>query len=101
MEAPTDVGGIQTFLGCVNYLLEFTPNFSHITEPLRRLTQVRKYEFAWQSKQQREFEHIILRYVYITKCCGERIRELSNKDILLAAQSSQQWYLEKFFNELL
>ena len=38
MKPPTGVKGVQTFLGCVNYLLQFIPNLSDLTEPLQKLT---------------------------------------------------------------
>ncbi|XP_018493735.1 uncharacterized protein K02A2.6-like [Galendromus occidentalis] len=58
MKPPTNVKETQTFLGCVNYLMQFIPNLSKTTEPLRRLTQTDKYDFAWQSEQQEAFEKI-------------------------------------------
>ena len=58
MQRPTDVKGVQTFWGCVNYLLQFLPNLTEITEPLRRLTQTNKFEFAWQGQQEKAFKEI-------------------------------------------
>ena len=58
MPRPTDAKGVQTFLGCVNYLLQFIPNLSEVTEPLRQLTQTEKFEFAWQSRQEEAFAEI-------------------------------------------
>lgn len=58
MPRPIDVKGVQSFLGCVNYLLQFVPNLSELTEPLRRLTETKKYEFAWQSQQEKAFHEI-------------------------------------------
>lgn len=58
MPRPTDVKGIQTFLGCANYLLQFIPNLSEMTEPLRRLCQTEKFDFAWQGQQEEAFTKI-------------------------------------------
>ena len=37
MKAPTSKSELETFLGTVTYLSEFTPNLSEITSPLRML----------------------------------------------------------------
>lgn len=58
MKPPKDVTGVQTLLGCVNYLLQFVPNLAEITKPMRKLTQVDKHNFAWLPDQQRAFEKI-------------------------------------------
>ena len=38
MPSPTDVKGVQRFLGFVNYLSKFLPQLNDICEPLRKLT---------------------------------------------------------------
>ena len=37
MENPTDVAGVQRFIGTVNYLVHFLPNLSSICDELRQL----------------------------------------------------------------
>ncbi|XP_063962569.1 uncharacterized protein K02A2.6-like [Lytechinus pictus] len=39
MPNPTDVAGVQRFIGFVNYLSKFLPGLSDLCEPLRKLTQ--------------------------------------------------------------
>ena len=46
MEEPSDVKGLQTFLGMANYLSRFTPRLSHLTSPLRELCKKERH-FQW------------------------------------------------------
>ena len=46
MPSPTDVKGVQRFLGFVNYLSKFLPQLSDVCEPLRKLT-VKGVEWCW------------------------------------------------------
>ncbi|XP_041460922.1 uncharacterized protein K02A2.6-like [Lytechinus variegatus] len=46
MQNPTDVAGVQRFLGFVNYLSKFLPNLSEMCEPLRSLTK-KDVEWCW------------------------------------------------------
>jgi len=52
---PTNVKGIQSFLGCVNFYRHFIRDYSKITTPLSSLTRKEK---AWDcgDKQQEAFE---------------------------------------------
>ncbi|KAK7907206.1 hypothetical protein WMY93_015818 [Mugilogobius chulae] len=55
MPVPTDVPALQRFLGMVNYLGKFIPNYSEITAPLRQLTH-KDTEWSWHEQQQRAFD---------------------------------------------
>lgn len=44
IQAPTDVLGLQRFLGMVNYLGKFIPNLSELSSPPRQLT---RKDTAW------------------------------------------------------
>ena len=46
MPSPTDVKGVQRFLGFVQYLSKFLPQLSDICEPLRKLA-VKGVEWCW------------------------------------------------------
>lgn len=46
MPNPTNVKGVQRFIGCVNYLSKFLPGLSDKCEPLRKLTQ-KDVEWWW------------------------------------------------------
>ncbi|PIK62480.1 hypothetical protein BSL78_00577 [Apostichopus japonicus] len=46
MPDPTDVKGVQRFIGFVNYLSKFLPGLSDIGEPLRKLT-LKDTEWCW------------------------------------------------------
>lgn len=55
MPRPIDEKGIERFLGVVNYLNRYIPNFSVETEPLREL--IRKENlFSWTEKQENAFK---------------------------------------------
>ena len=56
---PTDVTGIKSFLGVVNYIRKFIPRCSVLAEPLLRLTRGKKgskAKFTWGEDQQASFE---------------------------------------------
>ena len=55
MTVPADVTALQRFLGMVNYLGKFIPNFSELSAPLRQLTH-RDAVWAWHEQQQNAFE---------------------------------------------
>ena len=57
MEAPTDLKGLQSFLGVVKYLNRYSPNLVQISEPLQRLCK-QDTVYAWESQQQEAFEAI-------------------------------------------
>ena len=54
MPKPTDVKGVQRFIGLVTYLSKFLPHLSEACEPLRRLTTKDKLWY-WQSQQEEAF----------------------------------------------
>ena len=47
MPKPTDLAGIQRFLGFVNYLSKFLPHLSEVCEPLRQLTKKEVNGVGW------------------------------------------------------
>ena len=54
MDPPTDVAGVQRFVGMVKDLAKFLPDLSDISEPLRRLTH-KGVEWQWTSEQDQAF----------------------------------------------
>ncbi|VDI71448.1 Hypothetical predicted protein [Mytilus galloprovincialis] len=54
---PKDVGEIRSFLAMTNYVGRFIPNYSTITEPLRRLTK-QDSKWEWTSEQQESFDKL-------------------------------------------
>ncbi|VDI77264.1 Hypothetical predicted protein [Mytilus galloprovincialis] len=54
---PNDVGEIRSFLAMTNYVGRFIPNYSTITERLRRLTK-QDSKWAWTSEQQESFDKL-------------------------------------------
>uniref|UniRef100_A0A669EUY2 Gypsy retrotransposon integrase-like protein 1 n=1 Tax=Oreochromis niloticus TaxID=8128 RepID=A0A669EUY2_ORENI len=55
MPVPADVQALQRFLGMVNYLGKFIPNFSHLSAPLRQLTH-KDSEWMWDTQHQTAFD---------------------------------------------
>ncbi|XP_056107597.1 uncharacterized protein K02A2.6-like [Rhinichthys klamathensis goyatoka] len=55
MPAPKDVLALQRFLGIVNYLGKFIPNFSDIAAPLRKLTH-KETVWCWYQQHQQAFD---------------------------------------------
>ena len=54
---PSDVAGIQRFMGMVNHLGKFIPHLADLSDPLRQL--LRKYSvWVWGEPQQKVFEQI-------------------------------------------
>lgn len=54
MPVPTDVTSLQRFLGMVNYLSKYIPNFSDIAAPLRKLTH-KDIAWCWFQHHQEAF----------------------------------------------
>ena len=59
MPKPTDVKGVQRFLGLINYLSKFLPKMSELCEPLRVLT-LRETEWCWLEAHDKVFPEIRL-----------------------------------------
>ena len=57
MPRPEDKRAVQHLLGCVNYLSRFMPQFSKMSEPLRKLTE-KNVMFTWDSSQEEAFQAI-------------------------------------------
>lgn len=57
MPQPTDVQGIQRFLGMTKYLAKFLPDLSADTEPLRRLTH-KDTPYIWTEEQTHAFQNV-------------------------------------------
>ena len=54
MNRPTDLKSLRSFLGMINYLKRFIPDYSSITYPLRQLTQ-KDAKFSWSEDWQQAF----------------------------------------------
>ena len=59
MPKPTDVKGVQRFLGLINYLSKFLPKMSELCEPLRVLT-LRETEWCLLEAHDKVFQEIKL-----------------------------------------
>ena len=57
MKPPSNTSEVRSFLSLVTSCSKFVPNFTAITEPLRRLTR-QKAEFIWTGKQESAFSKI-------------------------------------------
>ena len=57
MPAPTDVTGVQRFLGMVQHLAKFLPKLADLTKPLREITQ-KNVIFMWQKAQKDAFNAV-------------------------------------------
>ena len=57
MQAITEMKDLQSFLGLVNYLNQFSPALADLTAPLRALCKKDTF-FTWKSSQQAAFEAI-------------------------------------------
>ena len=55
MPRPTDIAGVQRFLGVTQYLGSFLPRVSDMTKPLRDVTQ-KDIEFLWDEPQQKALD---------------------------------------------
>ena len=53
-EQPQDIKGIRGYLGMVNYLKRFIPDFSTLTYPLRQLTH-KHTKFVWRDACEKSF----------------------------------------------
>ena len=54
---PTSVKDVRSFLGMATYCAKFIPNFSDLSEPLRKLT-IKNSQFYWTNLQQTAFDAI-------------------------------------------
>ena len=54
---PSSVKDVRSFLGMATYCAKFIPNFSHLSEPLRKLT-TKNAQFRWTECEQRGFDNI-------------------------------------------
>ena len=57
IQAPTNHKELHSFLSTANYYLKFVPNFSNVSEPLRKLLR-QSVHWEWNSHQQNAFEQI-------------------------------------------
>ena len=57
MKQPSDVKGLQSFLGMVNYLHRYSPRLSELTAPLRDLCK-QSSEFVWNDEHTRAFNAV-------------------------------------------
>ena len=57
MPPPTDVSGVQRFLGMVTYLGKYVEGLSDLSEPLRQLTK-ESVAWSWTIEHQFAFEEM-------------------------------------------
>ena len=73
MKPPTDVAGVQRILGTINYLAQFLPRLSQISQPLRQIIKTEN-PFIWDNTHDKAFATIknliteppVLQYYYFT-----------------------------------
>ena len=58
MQPPTNIKQVQSFLGLVNQLGKFSPDYSMITTKIRTLLKS-GVKFEWNNEHQSEFNKII------------------------------------------
>jgi hypothetical protein len=66
MKPPTNITEHRGLMGFVNFLSQFLPHYSALTEPLRRL-QSGKTHFRWTEDQQRSFD--MLKHLFSQEPC--------------------------------
>ncbi len=54
-EKPTTQSEVRSFLGMTNYVSRFIPDYSTVTEPLRRLTRENE-QWEWTNKHDEAFQ---------------------------------------------
>ena len=52
---PDNVSDLRSFLGTCGYVAKFIPNYTHLVEPLRKLTR-KKQKWSWGNEQTKAFE---------------------------------------------
>ena len=57
MPPPTDITGLRSFQGAIQFYGKFIPNLSMMTEPLTHLTP-REMSWKWREEQQAAFQHL-------------------------------------------
>lgn len=57
LKPPTNITELRRFLGLANYLGKFIPNFSHVSEPLRKLLE-KEIVWEWSESQENSFKNI-------------------------------------------
>jgi hypothetical protein len=66
MKPPTNITEHRGLMGFINFLAQYLPHYSTLTEPLRRL-QSSKAHFKWTSDQQKAFE--LLKQLFAREPC--------------------------------
>jgi hypothetical protein len=74
MKRPENKKGVQSILGCVNYLSRYLPKLAEVCEPLRRIIE-KEAVFMWESQQEEAFKKVkqmltqapLLSYYDVTK----------------------------------
>ena len=84
MPSPSDVKGLQRFLGMVNYLSKFLPLHSTLTAPLRQLLH-NDVEFIWDEHHSKAFETVKEAVASITTLQYYDV----NKPVTITADSSK------------
>ena len=54
-ERPQDIKGVRNYLGMINYLKRFIPDFSTLTYPIRKLTH-QEIKFEWSDDCEKSFQ---------------------------------------------
>lgn len=57
LPVPTDVTGVRSFMGMLNYFRQYIEGFAEISEPLNRLTR-KKVEWEWSDECQAAFQRL-------------------------------------------
>lgn len=57
MPEPTNVSGVKTFCGIVQYMAKFMPDLASLQEPIRALTR-KDVKWHWSNECQAAFENI-------------------------------------------
>jgi hypothetical protein len=108
-KVPTNVKGVESFLGFANFYQQFIKNFSIIVAPLNQLKGKDK-EWRWEEQQQKAFEEIkaviISKPVLVLPRDEGRFKvetDTSNFGIgaILSQQQNRFWHLIAFMSKTL
>jgi hypothetical protein len=86
MRPPTNISEHRGLMGFINFLSQYLPHFSALTDPLRRL-QSGKSHFRWTTDQQQAFD--LIKQLFATEPCLAPFDEYAPLSIATDASSTR------------